>query len=141
MEVAIGFTGTRHAMTEAQRQQVHNLISLHHPCEFHHGDCIGADAQAHHIARFYGCRIVVHPPTDPKLRAFCDGIILPEKPYIERNHDIIDAAGFVIATPFEFTEQQRSGTWATIRYARKQQKPLAVVYPNGKCARTPIDPG
>jgi hypothetical protein len=37
----------------------------------------------------------------------------------------------VIACPFERTEQQRSGTWATVRMARKAGKPLVIVYPQG----------
>lgn len=41
----IGFTGTRHGMTNQQKNQFFKIIiNLNDLKEFHHGDCIGADA-------------------------------------------------------------------------------------------------
>lgn len=68
-------------------------------------------------------RIVIHPPGDPKLRAFCEGAyrVMPPQPYLQRNHAIVDASEILFALPLEAErELQRSGTWATIRYARKR---------------------
>lgn len=97
---------------------------------FHHGDCLGADAQAHGVARELGFWIVVHPPEEPRGRAFCDGdVILPEKPFLVRNRDIVDASHLVLAAPKTAEEVLRSGTWATIRYARNEEKVLRVLQP------------
>jgi hypothetical protein len=95
--------------------------------EFHHGDCVGADAEADDlIAQIGGCKIVIHPPDNPRKRAFKTRypgrIVLPAKPYLMRNHDIVDATDILIAAPKTNEEELRSGTWATIRYAMKQGK-------------------
>lgn len=99
--------------------------------EFHHGDCIGSDAQAHEIAQAFGCKIVIHPPINPSKRAFCKGeiTILEPRQYLDRNHDIVDACETLIATPKTSEEELRSGTWATIRYARKTGKNVIVLHP------------
>ncbi len=130
----IGFTGTRKGMTDAQKQSIHMLRGWNRVDEVHHGDCIGADTDMHHIARNYGITIVGHPAVDPKERAFndCD-VLRPEKEYIARNHDIVDEVDVMIATPAETEPKWRgSGTWATIRYANNQvNKPLIIVWPDG----------
>lgn len=127
----IGFTGTQAGMTQQQTDGVHDLIRRFRTAEFHHGDCIGADQQAHHEAMTLGCRLVVHPPTNESKRAFCPGEIRVAKPYLDRNHDIVDETDILIAAPKEKTEQLRSGTWATIRYARKLGHSVYIVYPDG----------
>lgn len=131
----IGFTGTQRGMTAPQRTSftaalLFARIGLNP--EFHHGDCIGADAEAHAIAIGLGFRAFIHPPIDPKKRAWCEASWLFEpKPYLDRNHDIVDAAQFLIAAPGEPIEQLRSGTWATIRYARKINRNLLIIGPKG----------
>ena len=116
----VGFTGTQHGMTDAQAARLNTLLVLYDCTEFHHGDCIGADAQAHDIAQSLPASIVIHPPTDSSKRAFKDGgMLLPRLPYLERNHAIVDTTELLIATPHQSTEVLRSGTWATIRYARR----------------------
>jgi hypothetical protein len=90
---------------------------------FHHGDCVGADAEAHVIATVLGFETVVHPPKNEKLRAFCKGdLILEPRDYLARNHQIIDATDLLFAVP-DGPETKRSGTWSTIRYARKVAEP------------------
>lgn len=132
----IGFTGTRHGMTVAQQEVLLTLLT-NSPCqEFHHGDCIGADEQAHEIAKKLGLFIVIHPPLIAKWRANngqgCRGDESREpKSYIERNHDIVDETDMLIAAPGGEQEELRSGTWSTVRYARKQNKPVFIIYPNG----------
>lgn len=130
----IGFTGTQRGMTIAQIQSFEaGLRLVFEPgAEFHHGDCIGADAEAYTIAVGLGFKIVIHPPIDPKKRAWCraDDIRQP-KPYLDRNHDIVDATDFLIATPGEEAEQLRSGTWATVRYARKIGRKVLIIKPSG----------
>jgi hypothetical protein len=64
------------------------------------------------------------------LRAFCKGdTVYPEKEYIERNHNIVDNTDMLIAFPSTKTEILKSGTWATIRYARKKGKKIIIIDP------------
>jgi predicted Rossmann fold nucleotide-binding protein DprA/Smf involved in DNA uptake len=52
-------------------------------------------------------------------------------PYLERNHAIVNESDFLIAAP-DGPETLRSGTWATVRYARKVGKRVLVIMPNGE---------
>src|SRR5574337_1801677 len=143
----IGFTGTQRGMTKRQAASVHHLLetfaSAAWEVEFHHGDCTGADAEAHEIMRQVAalahlddCTIVIHPPSDPKARAFCKGDYtwLPID-YLVRNRDIVDNTRLLIAAPRGEKEALRSGTWATVRYARKQGKAIYLVGPDGTVIR------
>jgi hypothetical protein len=126
----LGFTGTGKGMSPAQADFLRFRMARGDVTEFHHGDCVGADAEADQIARDYGARIVIHPPEDWKARAGCyreGDIMLPEQPYLIRNHDIVDDTDEMIAAPRSDIERLRSGTWATVRYARKVGRPLLVL--------------
>ena len=134
MNIIVGFTGTREGLTSAQREAlVKVLYRLYSDgSEFHHGDCVGADEEAHEIAREIGYEIHIHPPSISRLRAFCKGdVVYSPKPYLERNHDIVDASDILVACPAQSYEVLRSGTWATVRYARRVGKPIVIIYPNG----------
>lgn len=126
----IGFTGTQDGMTPKQTIALWQQLSLISHLEFHHGDCIGADEEAHDIARLVGAKIVGHPPTNEVKRAFCyfDEEREP-KEYIARNHDIVDETQLLIATPKSTVEEVRSGTWATVRYARKIGREVVILDP------------
>jgi len=126
----VGFTGTQQGMSDVQKAKFRKTIALIEPVEFHHGDCVGADADAHAIVRevLPHCVIIVHPPIIKLKRANCVGhAFRTPKEYIDRNHDIVDECDTLVATPFETTEQLRSGTWATVRYARKQNKEVIII--------------
>lgn len=119
----VGFTGTRRGMNGTQISLLHNALYLLKSLdEFHHGDCIGADKQAHNLIRkhFPDCRIVVHPSNVMEARAYCkaDFTYKPKPPLI-RNHDIVDIVDMLFAAPRLNYEEMRSGTWSTVRYARK----------------------
>ena len=132
--VRMGFTGTQLGMTRAQKSEVARVLVNAKATEVHHGDCIGADAEFHDIVRMVDpkIKIHVHPPAEDKKRAFKRGDVLyPAKPYLERNHDIVDACEILIATPAQKNEVLRSGTWATIRYARKIKRSTIIITPNG----------
>jgi hypothetical protein len=132
----IGFSGTRNGMTGDQSFAVAGLLRSHDRCELHHGDCIGADFEAGIMARAAGHRVSIHPPTDPSNRAFSlYDVMRPVKPYLVRNRNIVDETDELIATPAEMTEQQRGGTWSTIRYARRKGKPITVILPDGTIQR------
>lgn len=136
MTVHIGFTGTQSGMTLNQQGTVYVLILDLGVTDLAHGDCLGADNEADMIARELDIRRHIHIPTNNSRRAFCiarEGldIVYPPKPYLERNRDIVDSTCALIAAPKEMAETVRSGTWATIRYARKQGKPVWIVWPDG----------
>ena len=121
----LGFTGSQGGMDEGQIDRVRDLIGQ--ATELHHGDCIGSDAQAHVIAMTLGVRTVIHPPDDGRKRAFCQADEAREpRPYLVRNRNIVDATDALIAAP-DGPERRRSGTWATIRYARKIGKPVTII--------------
>jgi hypothetical protein len=135
-QFVVGFTGTSRGMTNEQKLAVKVLICQGQKRikEARHGDCIGADEEFHDIADSYRIPLIGHPPENATKRAFCSGFLRRElpKPYLERNHDIVDESEVVLATPGEGGEVLRSGTWATIRYARSKGKPVLIVYPNGE---------
>lgn len=133
----VGFTGTQVGMTPEQLTEVDVLLFNNLPTSVaHHGDCIGADAQFHHLSRLNGLELHGHPPLNPSKRAFCEFYsteeVEEEKDYLERDHDIVDQVDWMIACPRGFQEELRSGTWATIRYARKVKKPGYIIWPDGK---------
>lgn len=103
--------------------------------EFHHGDCIGADAQAHYVVNsFRGTSIVIHPPVDEEHRAFCkaDEVqILTPFNHLRRNRNIVDACDIMIATPLQDAHQSRGGTWYTIDYSLSKRKEVTVIYRDG----------
>jgi hypothetical protein len=119
--MTVGFTGTQIGMSSKQKEHLRSQLIALGAEWFRHGDCIGADSEAHTIAMSVGCRIAIHPPIDSKKRAFREGDYLAEpKDYLVRNHDIVDESQVLIAAPKnERREERISGTWATIRYARK----------------------
>jgi hypothetical protein len=103
--------------------------------QFHHGDCVGADADAHRIVRVLmpSVKIHIHPPDITTHQAEMKGDIyhLP-KEYLTRNRNIVHVAHILIATPFELKPKLRSGTWSTIRYAVKSNTtPCRVILPKG----------
>jgi len=126
----IGFTGTRRGMTNKQKDKVRELLK---GCsEFHHGCCIGADKEAGDIAVILGIEIILHPPLDKKNMAPCTGKEVREpKSYFVRDHCIVDETDFLIGISKGFVEELRSGTWSTIRYARKKGKKIIIVWPDG----------
>lgn len=130
----VGFTGTQAGMTPAQKVRLGQMLRGRQ-VELHHGDCIGADADAHDIAAALGAVIVIHPPIKDAKRAFCwhaDKVMDPA-PYHARNRAIVSATERLIACPKESEEVMRSGTWMTIRYARNMGRPIWILWPDGTC--------
>lgn len=130
----LGFTGTRHGMTERQKIEVAKL--LQDVDELHHGMCAGSDHDCHNLARAIhakGIWIVGHPPKDKKLFVNMDVDELREpEEYLVRDENIIKEVDKLIATPHTMQEMLRSGTWATIRYAIQHDKWATIIYPNGE---------
>ncbi len=127
-----GFTGTQKGMASRQLKAVRQL--LYRVDRLHLGDCLGADAQAHDEALSWGILTIGHPPSDGGRRAHCYYDTEREpKPYLERNKDIVtEGIDGLIAAPSGFVEALRSGTWATVRYARKVGRRIWIVLPDGR---------
>jgi hypothetical protein len=130
----IGFTGTRKFLSVVRRESLRNYLenlqkTTTLPLEFHYGDCIGMDAIAFEVARDLGIKTICHPPLGERYRAFTEAdVILSEKEYIARNHDIVDICDMLIAMPKNpEKEELRSGTWATIRYCTKIGKTVYII--------------
>jgi hypothetical protein len=141
----IGFTGTQQGMTPAQIEALtkgFTLIDrLNQTVILHHGDCFGADAEAHDIALSCGLYVHIHPPINESKRAWkqvpaahvFDGRwVNPPLEYLARNKVIVDSAQILFATPHEDAEQLRSGTWSTVRYARRKGRQVILILPNGR---------
>lgn len=147
----IGFTGSRDGLTNPQRQAVVGLLDAFMAerkattsdgvPQFHHGDCVGADMLSGDAAHDAGYEIHIHPPSVGSLRAYCSNRY-PAKvydtfPYLVRNKHIVDSTDILLATP-NGPETTRSGTWSTVRYARKKSKEIWIVYPDGEVAKENI---
>lgn len=133
--VTLGFSGTGDAdMAPRQLKQVRQLIGyVLRPTVMHFGDCVHADAQAFVIAKEFGVKTIGHPPDNSRKRAFCEyDEERPPRPYLLRNDDIArEGVDGLIAAPEGWVEVTRSGTWATVRYARKFKRHIWIVRPDG----------
>ena len=131
----VGFTGTQNLndiSMEKSSKLYYTLNELYNKgyTEFHHGDCIGADALAHDMALQIGYDIIIHPPSDMSKRAFKQGAIEKRKSYayMTRNQHIVNEAEILVALPKnKDVEELRSGTWATVRRARKADVPIIYI--------------
>ena len=135
----ISITGSRYFDARDSEQQKRSFIEELRGLYFdgvgvlHHGDAIGADAFSHQVAVSLGMRIVIHPPLNSQYRAFCNNgsvTILPTKPYLERNFDLIKATEILLVLPIQNQEIQRSGTWHTVRVARRNNRSVVIFFPD-----------
>lgn len=129
----IGFTGTRDGMTLPQMQGFVSLLLDIQSDQFHQGCCVGSDEEASIAARNQGLWVVGHPPINRKhLSTFQSDEEREPEEYLVRNKAIVNASQVMIATPGGMVEVLRSGTWATIRYARAAKRPVYIIFPDGR---------
>lgn len=132
------FTGTQKGMTLEQRRVLREWLSENRAAlsEIRHGGCIGADEQFHTILLEQGLlRLTfVYPSNIPgkvaKLPGFGYRTHPPADP-LDRNRLMVALSDVVLATPRESEVVIRSGTWATIRRARKTGRQLVIIEPDG----------
>jgi hypothetical protein len=140
----LGFTGTQRGITINQSDRLLYWLEKLWPWdEFHHGDCIGADAQANELilAHFPSSSLNIHPPINPSKRAYCSGALIhPPKEYLPRNKDIVVVSNVMFACPSGDTEQLRSGTWSTVRFSRKISRALCTIFPSGDDSWSNVGP-
>lgn len=129
----LAFTGSRRGLSARQRRLlplVFEDLDLRRVTEFHHGVCVGADAEAHEtmISLLWeaglrkGCKVVGHPALGGQTAQWLGDFdaTLPPSPPLQRNKVIVDSCDVLVACPLTDREILRSGTWSTVRYARRR---------------------
>lgn len=131
----IGFSGTREGMNDFQKAQVKSWLvefmlrsQVHDNVWLHHGGCVGADLEAHHIAKRIGYYLYLHPPLNTFAQAIlptdCDKSDDPFS-FSGRNQRIVVASDVLIAAP---KRSSGGGTWNTIQHAINAKKPHIIIY-------------
>ncbi len=133
--MVLGFTGTRAGLTATQRTTLGGILPGLAPGEFHHGGARGADAQASRMVRGVCDKVICHPCKKDNSSSSYYTVRLPEKPCLERNKDIVETCQVLIACPKGRKEELRSGTWATVRWARKLGRKILFIWPDGDESR------
>lgn len=121
----VGFTGSRHGMSRRQATQLQWLLSVlrhadlkvHRPSEFHYGTHEDAELKADDEAAKLAASLGYEPIPHHAARGG----------ELARNHIIVDAVNVLLAAPQTDAEEVRSGTWATVRYARAAVKPVVML--------------
>jgi hypothetical protein len=144
----LGFTGTRKGLTDVQTRWLWELFERLQVDEAHHGACVGADLEFHKVALHHGVPIVVHPPVKTEFLAVeCIQRGVPRvkiksaKPYLHRDRDIAGACDGLVATPWQDAEpplMDGSGTFYTVRYAQRLNKPVMICFANGRVEKREI---
>lgn len=135
----LGFTGTRERVATCQWTALRQWMERSPFVEFHHGCCEGADETAVDVLASKTPvspppRIIGHPPTVTTLVSkfaveWSDELRQPA-PYLARNKNIVNETDMLLACP-KGPEEQRSGTWSTVRYARKLGRRIVIIWPDG----------
>lgn len=140
----LGFTGTREGANEVQLTWLENVFVGLKIEVLHHGGCVGADEEAHMFAVAAKIPVIVHPPVKTKFLATdClnpqGGLVtvLPAKPYLNRDRDIVVLTDGLVALPKNHEPPSHDlegagGTWYTVRFAQRMLKPVMICYPDGK---------
>lgn len=139
----IGLTGNREFPTQEQVTIFCSLLNTltGNTVTFHHGGCIGSDETMHHLIHHYypNCIIHLYPSTFKDMWGIqpdeADWSQEPKKA-LERDLDIVNASEILIALSPTEEEILRSGTWATLRYMKKANKPFIIIPPTGKLRNT-----
>lgn len=132
------FTGSRQGPTEPQRRAFTAWLATAQPGRMLNGLAIGCDEWALLAAKDHGwelegypCNIGSQVSTVAVHMVVSHGKYHQSMPPLDRNRLMVGMADRLLAMPAGMEEELRSGTWATIRYARKGQKPITVFWPDG----------
>lgn len=131
-----GFTGTRAGMTLRQGAVMREALKIGKPAIIRHGASYGADFEFHAMWREeLPKRFADVWPCQLSRAKLFDGqnnvAVNPLMPPLQRNEEIVKRSKFLLAAPHREMEEQRSGTWATIRCARRLKVPILIVWPRG----------
>lgn len=131
----IGMTGTREGLSSEQTLYALHEIPWHVVTELHSGDCVGADATLHSIAKHNNTLSIGHPPSNNEHRAYCDFDLTNEtKGCLARNREIVHSSDHIYGFP-PTEKSGKGGTWYTIKYAIQMGKPITVIAPSGEVTR------
>jgi hypothetical protein len=133
--IILGITGTRDGPRPAQTAATLKFMRGLKPYRVVHGGAPGFDMIAHGIAEALRVReIEVHPSTvrSQSIIAGAGVVVYPELPPLERNHVIVKRVYGLLACPKTDDEELRSGTWATVRYAREAGVPVYLIKQDGR---------
>lgn len=139
----VGFTGTRLGLLRPQHESLKRFMRKLAPTRFVHGDGGHADALAHQIAESIGCYIEIFPSDIAGHVTYfgsstnCE--VFERMPPLARDRLMVRLIHGLIACPRTDKEELRSGTWATVRYAREIGLPIYIIRGNGSIVRD-IDP-
>ena len=131
----LGFTGTRRGMTPGQRAALAKCVASL-PARAIHGGAVGADEEFNGFLINAGMRaedIYVYPASVNRWMLWVDvgnTTYSVAKPLV-RNHVIARRCDYLIAAPATAKEVLRSGTWATVRYARRANKSVIILLSDG----------
>jgi hypothetical protein len=141
VRIKIGFTGSREKMAGTAFLALEDLVrrfvkEIGGPdlAEAHHGDCVGSDVAFHEIATELKIRTVAHPGDLRRWRAFCKADETRDPlPCLDRNRVIVAECRSLIACPrLAEADDPRSGTWATVRHARRIHRPVLIIWQDGR---------
>jgi predicted Rossmann fold nucleotide-binding protein DprA/Smf involved in DNA uptake len=138
MSETVGFTGSRHVTADMQEAIKKILLELHPEATVVTGACVGVDSYAAYrawVLPFMKVHTIVpadHSRLDPYWRDHCDTFehMPPGTDYRARNERIVELSDRLIAFPEHAEDDprsRRSGTWMTVRIARKAGKPVQVI--------------
>jgi hypothetical protein len=144
----LGFTGSSKIITPAQEKGILEFVLEFNPLITHDGDCVIGDALFRKIVieNTYA-RVVSHPafPVGHPARANMPAdevrpIPLPRPnrsvPLV-RNDEIVAEIAHLLAAPSSADEVLRSGTWATVREAKRRGVPVTLILPSGQRVHLP----
>lgn len=129
--MTVGFTGTLAGMSPPQKERLRWLLTvLRGVTVLHHGLCPDgrqvADREAKEIAES------LHISTEAHV------IEKEDKSPLDRDRRIVIVSDILIAAPLTDKEVLRSGTWATVRYARLALKPVVMLARGGVSPRADL---
>lgn len=143
----IGFTGSRQGFTDAAHASLYHALveyrRYHARLAAHHGGCVGADRIFHELAReVWGeaAHVTIHPASNVhhRVRDLDDADeVRPASLARDRNEAIVRATiggGVLLACPWAAEgadESLRSGTWQTVRLARRLVGGCVRIDPDG----------
>ena len=131
------FTGTRQGLTPEQHDRLQDVIDVLQPVLVHNGACEGADRAMHRLCRGRAILSEYHPSNSEQMawaksiRHAQEAIRALRGPLLRNGVMVRLGVRGLIATPGEEHEILRSGTWATIRVARKHNRPIWIISPSG----------
>jgi len=139
----VGLTARRDGLSVEQYAALSIvLVDLRDRCGaqvLHHGDSVGGDAQGAELARWFGYRIIGHPPTehpedgDGHRANFDSDEHRPPVPPRVRDCALVDEVDVLLGFPPTDSWTVDSGTWYCIEYATLWRRTARLVIgPTGR---------